>query len=93
MKLTKNYLKVFVISALGVYFLGMIFFGKNSFFSYLKLRKEVAMAQFTKSKLICENQQLKKDIFNFENDSFYLERAARQELYLGKKDELVYVFK
>ena len=89
----KKKFKIIIISTLVCYFLFFIVFGYNGFVSYLKTQNEVSKALGTKNQLSTEIANLKTTISNFESDSFYTEQVARQELFCGKPDEIVYVLK
>lgn len=68
-----------------------IAFGENNIFEYFKkiqIRNEL-LTQVNQIKK--ENQDLEKKIYYLQNDTFYIEKIARENLGLMKDDEEVYV--
>jgi len=89
----KKKYRIVVFSILFIYFISFIVLGRNGFISYVKNQNEVFKYSKVKNQLLVEIENLKTTISNFENDLFYTEQVAREELLCGKPEELVYILK
>ena len=79
--------------------LGLIVFVAIVFFNLInngnlsevaEMQERINMMDSKIAELKDENKQLKQKILSIEQDDFMIEKVARQELGLVKKDEIVY---
>lgn len=67
-------------------------FGDRGLFRIYRLRNEKEQTQKRMEELTVENERLKKEIEALKSDRKYIERIARKEFGLVKKDEIIYQF-
>ena len=61
----------------------------HCFLQMMETRRGLRLFQAQAHDLAAENQRLKDEIYALENDPFFLEKIAREELGLVKKGEWV----
>ena len=72
--------------------LGSLIFSKNGIVSYCKLRIQISKKHSEIQELVLKNYELTKMINSLkEEDSFTLEKIAREKLMLLKQGEVVYL--
>ena len=81
---------VFATAALVLLFFTVM--GSNGLIHLFNLRNEVSRLQRSNDTLEEDIATLHGQIFSIENSSFDLEKKAREELGLSRKDEIVYIF-
>jgi len=94
--LMKYFLIVEVIVAILIILvlLGSITFGENGIVRYCKLRIQISKKHSEIQKLVLKNYELAKMINSLkEEDSFVLEKIAREKLMLIKPGDVVYLVK
>lgn len=67
----------------------LLFWGIKSYYTINLSQKEIRKVEEKLEQLKLENQRLKEQINSLE-DPFYLEKMAREKLYLAKEGEIVY---
>jgi len=89
----KGFLKLSLIALL---FLGLIVawlgFGEHGFINLYRMEKERQVYQAKIRRLEKANQELLEQINRLRNDNEYIEKVARRELGLVKKDEIIFRF-
>ncbi len=86
----RRFLVLLVIIA-GI--LGYTIFGETGLIHLAKLRKELREIKQENTKLRQENEKLRAQAQALSSDLKYIEKIAREELGMVKKDEQVYQFK
>jgi cell division protein FtsB len=71
---------------------GFALFGDKGVLRLLKTYNHRTDLQLKVEQLVTENQRLKETIEALQNDHATIERIARQELGMVRKDEIVYQF-
>lgn len=69
----------------------VVFFSDFGLNRYIKVKHEIAIEQKKLNMLITKVDKLKRKIKKMKNNSFYLEKCAREDLQMGDKDETVYL--
>ncbi len=69
-----------------------VLFSPQGALEYYHLKKEIKTANNENQELREKNLQLRKEIEKLKNNSDYLEKVARKELGLVKKNEIVFTF-
>lgn len=90
MKILKGkfkYLLLVFIILITTYF---TIFGERGILQLRKLEQETKTIKASAEKIKEENERLKKEIKLLKNDKQYIEKVARKELGLVKKDEIIY---
>ena len=80
-------------AVLGFIVVGMgysIVFGERGLLHLQKLRVELATINAESNDLLEENMRLTREIELLKTDPRYIEKIAREELGLAKRDEIVY---
>ncbi|MFN4307480.1 FtsB family cell division protein [Sulfurihydrogenibium azorense] len=78
----------FILLVTAIYTIG---FGDNNIFEYFKKVETRNNLQAQIDTIKRENQDLEKKIYYLQNDPFYVEKMARENLGLMKDNEEVYV--
>lgn len=65
-------------------------FGKRGILEARKLERTLEEARARTEEVKRENERLKQEIERLQNDVQYIEKLARQELGLARKDEMIY---
>ncbi len=65
--------------------------GRGIFFLHQQ-KKDLAALEFEQKRLIQENKEMEKDIKRLQSDKEYLEKVAREEHGMLKKNEMVFDF-
>ncbi len=68
-------------------------FGNKGWLAYHHLLQTKKLMQKRVSELDAENHKMAREIYRLKHDKDYLERVVRQQLDVGKPDELVFKFK
>lgn len=79
----------------GVYsagLLGLGFFGDRGYWRGYQIYQETQRAQLEIDRLTLENQRLAAVLRDLDTNPRLLERKAREDLGLARRDELVYLF-
>ncbi len=74
-----------------IFFLNLFIWGENGILSYMSLRREAEIERQSVESIKKELAKISQDISNLENDDFYFEKLAREDLLMGKAGELVYL--
>ncbi len=82
----------FLLIVINLYLLWSLVFDDNGYFKYLNLKEKRLELTNEISLLEKENKQLKKQITQIQEDPFYMEKLAREQLNLSRPDELVFIF-
>lgn len=64
----------------------------NGIFKYMALQKNKEKLDAEIVALEKQNGELKKQVHSLKNDPFYIEKSAREEFGLAKKNELIFQF-
>jgi len=72
---------------------GVTIFGNKGWLAYHHLTQAKAQMQRSTADLKIKNHQLASEIYRLKHDKDYLERVVRQQLNMGKPDELVFKFR
>jgi len=67
-------------------------FSETGFLTYLSLDEKIERVRSEITVLNRENEKLKQEIFLLKNDPFYIERIARVELGMVKRNEIILKF-
>jgi cell division protein FtsB len=89
----RNNIIFFTITGVVMLYLGFtLLAGENGLMNYLQLRS--AQQKLNTEILLLDNQnrQLKKQVESLKNDPFYIEKSAREDFGLAKKNELIFQF-
>ncbi len=81
-----------LLIAVNLYLLWSLIFDDNGIFKYLNLKEKHLELTNEISLLEEENKQLKAEINRIQEDPFYMEKLAREQLNLSRPDELVFIF-
>lgn len=65
-------------------------FGKRGVLELRKLERTLEEARAKTEEVKSENERLKQEIQRLQSDEQYIEKLARQELGLARKDEMIY---
>ena len=68
-------------------------FGKKGWLAYRHLLQTKVQMEERISALEVENRRMSHEVYRLEHDKDYQERVVRQQLDVGKPDELVFKFK
>lgn len=79
-----------IAAALLTFVLAFSLFGKTGLINLYKAEKKNSEIRAKLSKLEAENRELREEIEKLKSDPEYLERVAREDLGMVKKDELVF---
>ena len=91
MKKGKSRLTFFVVLSCIVLCMGYFsVFGDRGILHLQKLKAELSTITAASDELNRKNAELKKEIQLLKNDPRYIEKIAREELGLARKDEMVY---
>jgi len=90
MILTKRSLLRFFFGAEIVIFIGIYLFSPHGIQKLFNLKKEVALSGLKLSTLKGDVDNLKKQLKEWNEDSFYKEKVAREQLYMAHSKEEVY---
>jgi len=66
--------------------------GDNGLFKYWELRKTKTKLDSEITGLEKQNTELKKQVNALKNDPYYIEKSAREEYGLARKNELIFQF-
>lgn len=84
---------VFILLLFIAVVAGVAIFGEKGWVSYRHLAQAETQMQQRVADLREKNQQLTHEIYRLKHDKGYLERVIRQQLDMGKSDELVFKFR
>ncbi|MDY0300042.1 MAG: septum formation initiator family protein [Trichlorobacter sp.] len=88
-----NNRKLYLITAGCLLFiLFFTVFGERGLLRITELNRELAQLEENSAELKAANTRLKEEVMLLNNDRNYLERVAREELGLVKKNEVIYLF-
>lgn len=90
---TENIAKIFVVLVILGGFANLILFSDSGFYVFSSLKTEIAKKEKNVATLENEVRSLKKEIDAWQHDKFYLEKMAREELLMGRSNELIFVMK
>lgn len=90
---TRDYVILTVLLLCLLYALGAAFFGDTGLLRYADLKKNKAQIEQELAGIKSENEKLKTDIDAFKNDSFYIEKNARENFGMANKDEYIFIYK
>jgi cell division protein FtsB len=65
-------------------------FGDNGIFKLRKIEQENEKVKAASEKIKTENERLKKEIKLLQGDGKYVEKVAREELGMTRKDEIIF---
>ena len=65
-------------------------FGDNGILKLKKIEQENQQVKMASEKIKAENEKLKKEIKLLREDKKYVEKVAREELGMTRKDEIIY---
>jgi cell division protein FtsB len=65
-------------------------FGDNGILKLKKIEQESENVKAASEKIKAENERLKKEIKLLQEDKKYVEKVAREELGMTRKDEIIY---
>lgn len=89
----RNNLIFFTVTGVALLYLGItLLTGENGLMKYLELQKTQQKLTAEIVTLDQQNKQLKKQVDALKNDPFYIEKSAREEFGLAKKNELIFQF-
>lgn len=89
----RNNLIFFTLTGIALAYLGItLLAGENGLMKYLELQKTRQKLDTEIVALDKQNQVLKKQVESLRNDPFYIEKSAREEFGLAKKNELIFQF-
>ena len=75
----------------SLYIAFVLFFSDKNLKNLVEKEKELEYLKAKETELLKIEAQLKKDIENLKEDNFYVEKIARENLGLIKKDEVVFI--
>lgn len=89
----RNNLIFFTLTGIALAYLGItLLAGDNGLIKYFELQKTRQKLDADIIALDHQNKQLKKQVDSLKNDPFYIEKSAREEFGLAKKNELIFQF-
>jgi cell division protein FtsB len=65
-------------------------FGDNGILKLKKIEQETEKVKAASEKIKLENERLKKEIKLLQEDKKYVEKVAREELGMTRKDEIIF---
>lgn len=68
-------------------------FGNEGWLAYRRLTQTEALMRQRIAMLSDQNEQISREIYRLKHDNDYLERVIRQQLEMGKHNELVFKFR
>ena len=80
-----------LVVVMVVAFADLFIFGESGFSAYRVLQRDVVRCEARMRKLQRECETLHAEIERWKSDNDLLERAAREQLMLGRDGELVYL--
>ena len=87
-----RFLVASIVIALGL--VGWVtLFGNEGWLNYLRLAQTETLMRQRIATLNDQNGHLSREIYRLKHDRDYLERVTRQQLEMGKRDELVFKFR
>lgn len=75
---------------LALFFIFLFIFGDNGLLQIGELRRVRMALSVEINKLNRENEEIRKEIRGLREDSYYIEKVAREELNLVRPNEVVY---
>lgn len=87
--LERFFYKAVLTGLVGIFFYFLIF-SEIGFVRYLDSKRELDLKQNELVALRTEITNLEREIDDWQADSFYLEKIARQDLGMGRKGEVAY---
>lgn len=81
---------IFFLSFLSL--LISLIFGDMGLIRYKELKKTKSNLEAQIKEIETENKNLKDEIENYNKDPFYLEKYAREEFGLAKRDEYIFLY-
>ncbi|MFA5074794.1 MAG: septum formation initiator family protein [Candidatus Babeliales bacterium] len=85
--ITRSLFFIFLYS----FFLNSMIFSDIGILKYFAVKKEICNQQNKIIKLKNKIKEIKNKISDWQEDDFYLEKMAREDLQMGYPDELIYV--
>ncbi len=83
----------YAVTGILLIYLGItLLAGENGIFKYLELQKNKQNLDTEIASLEKQNKDLKKQVNSLKHDPFYIEKSAREEFGLAKKNELIFQF-
>ncbi|MBA3013634.1 MAG: septum formation initiator family protein [Proteobacteria bacterium] len=87
----QKYQNIGFMLAAFIFALGLVvYFAPYGCREYLALRNDLTQIQTEITTLQTQNQELKNEISHLKNDSSYVEKIAREEFGMIKKNEIVF---
>ena len=83
---------IFILGCIIVVVLYFAIFGEKGLNSSLQMMKEYREIELNIERMRVKNTQLKEEISLIQNETFYVEKKAREELGLARDDEIIYEF-
>lgn len=91
-KKKQSFVFITVVFLLTLYLLGLILIDEDSIARYMGLKEKRAEINAEISTLRKENMALAKNIEELKEESFFIEKLAREELNLSRPDEYIFIF-
>ena len=79
---------------LGIFYVfGTLIFSDMGFLHYLEVKDKHRIMTIELASIEAANEELRTTISNHENDSYYLEKYARENFGMSKPDELIFLYR
>jgi cell division protein FtsB len=89
----RSNLVFFTLTGIALLYFGItLLAGDNGLLKYLDLQKARQKLDSDIVSLDKQNREMKKQVESLRNDPFYIEKSAREEFGLAKKNELIFQF-
>lgn len=89
----RNNFVFFALTGIALLYFGVtLLAGDNGLLKYFELQKAKQKLDSEIVALDKQNREMKKHVDSLKNDPFYIEKSAREEFGLAKKNELIFQF-
>lgn len=89
----KNIIFYSVVSFCIIYLICTLFFGDMGLIKYTKLTKTSLKLESEIKTLEDENRKIRSEVRALKDDPYFIEKYAREEFGLARKDEYIFLFK
>jgi cell division protein FtsB len=81
-----------LLGAMTLFFLYSIMWSDVGFVKYFSIKREIVAKRAEVAELSLQRDELKGRIEAWQRSPFYLEKVAREELGMGNRKEIVYLY-
>ncbi|HEB01917.1 MAG TPA: septum formation initiator family protein [Nitrospirae bacterium] len=92
LKLRKYVTNTALILAI-VYVFGTLIFSTMGFLHYMEVKEKHSVISRELDRIEAANWQFRTSLANHKNDTYYLEKYARENFGMSKPDELIFLYK